>query len=1245
MLSSMPGASLFASSSASPADAAGTAGRGGAVGEAWSGMLDTLRANLGTEQAPDAAPPPAAASSSAPAESAGMLSSMPGASLFASSSASPADASGTAGRGGAVGEAWSGMLDTLRANLGTEQAADAAPTAAASSSAPPESAGMLSSMPGASLFASSSASPADAAGAAGTAGTADTVGEAWSGMLDKLRANLGTEQVGHHREDVTGMRVKPSAPEGDGGFGHQTPCAASLSPYPFARRWSFKQAYWAQARSVAASAAGGAQPECCSRPLTWRVQDKGKVGRALDELRMLTAGVSSRESAVSGNTQDSSFKRCQSALEVCGCPKKEEAARELSTSDADRAGFACAGAGAAVLLVTSFRTKSRRPRPRSRVVACGQILDRSVETEARFGSEQEKKPPKEQAVSKSHSKKARRRRKTWKRRRRLLSLRSSNSRGSIRSGACQARVRGPDFWCSGRSGSRTPQAGSIHWTHGRMGSSAMNLQRCCLLLWLPAFAQEAFFELEAASRTSRRERPPCGDFPWCDTKLPLEQRVDLLVKELTPEEKILQLSNDLFGGVPAVERLGLSSYNYIREAAHGVLQRGGKPEATSFPQVVAMAASFNRSLFRRVGEAVGREARFMQDVGVMWGDYKGRYGGLVLQFNINLFRDPRWGRGQETPGESPELSAAFAEEYVKGIQTPIDGANSDSPPQAGASCKHYAAYSFEGGPTLLNRTTSMRQTLPGQSNISRHNENAIVSARDFAESYSVPWEACAKAKALGVMCAYNQVNGVPSCGNKRLLRSLLRDTWGFDGVVVTDCDSVSDMYALQNFKSTPSATVEAALDAGTDVACSPGFFKRYATPEMDALLTEAVKDAMRVRFRLGEFDVLPPYPTWAESSAGHAELALEASLQSAVLLKNAGRLPLQKGLRLAVLGPLRNATQGLLGNYQAWPVQATSPLEALGRVAQVAAHGPELTLCGARNAELVAQLSKPEAEAVLILAGLTGDDHEVQDPDLRPRDSHLCKAGCLEGEGCDRPNIALPADQEALVRKAASWGLPVVLAVVSGGALDLSSVEPLVDGIFWLGYPGQAGGLALAQLLVGEASPSGRLSQTFYRSEYLEHVPLSDYSFPARAADKYPGRGYRFVEDSFIHYPFGFGLSYDQFQYEWLSEEASGRSCSVRLRVAKESGSTSSGGTSVLFFLRPPAGPLLKRLAHFERVEGDREVKLTLEPKHFEVVDDEGNFQLVTGRWTLEVNAPADLSRDLVVTPSSCEWTGRFLAI
>ncbi|CAK9034647.1 Beta-D-xylosidase 3 (AtBXL3) (Alpha-L-arabinofuranosidase) [Durusdinium trenchii] len=396
----------------------------------------------------------------------------------------------------------------------------------------------------------------------------------------------------------------------------------------------------------------------------------------------------------------------------------------------------------------------------------------------------------------------------------------------------------------------------------------------CLTFGSLAYGKEAvFFQME---KVAEEHLPSCGGFAWCNTSMPLEQRVDLLVKELTPEEKILQLSNDLFGGVPAIERVGLQSYNYIREAAHGVLLRGGRPQATSFPQVVAMAASFNRSLFRRVGRAVGREARYLQDVGVMWGDYLGRYGGLVLQFNVNLFRDPRWGRGQETPGESPELTGAFAEAYVRGIQTPLPGKTT---PQAAASCKHYAAYSFEGGPTELNRTTSMRHTVPGYSNVSRHNEDAVVSRRDFLESYDEPWVSCVKAKALGVMCAYNQVNGVPSCGNQRLLRKLLREKWGFEGVVVTDCDSISDMYALQKYRSTPSATIRAALAAGTDVSCSPGrerfggggsfsglaelrrrvssavcrgFFKQHAHPSMDGLLTQAVKDALGVRFRLGE---------------------------------------------------------------------------------------------------------------------------------------------------------------------------------------------------------------------------------------------------------------------------------------------------------------------------------------------------------------------------------------------------------
>jgi len=765
------------------------------------------------------------------------------------------------------------------------------------------------------------------------------------------------------------------------------------------------------------------------------------------------------------------------------------------------------------------------------------------------------------------------------------------------------------------------------------------LLACGVLGRLGTAKEAPFFELAQEKEEPVRR---CSH-SWCDPG-PVESRLEDLVAQLTVEEKILQLSNDLFGGVPSVERLGLGGYNYIKEAAHGLLLRGSTPEPTSFPQVVTMAASFNRSLFKSVGQAVGREARFLRENGLRYGDWKGRLTGLLLQFNINIFRDPRWGRGQETPGEDPYLSRQFAASYVSGIQSLVG----DGIPQAAASCKHFAAYSFEGGPTQLNKTEHMRHFIPGASNVSRHNENAVVSPQDLTESYFPAFEACARAGALGSMCAYNQVNGVPSCASSELLRSKLRDEWGFRGMIVTDCDSIADMYSLQRYRDTPAENIEAALAAGTDVACSPGFFREYANASMEPLLTEAVKNALRVRFILGEFDPPPADipDSWEKASTGHVELAMEAALQGAVLLKNEGHmLPLAAEQRVAVLGPLRNATRSILGNYEAWPVPVVTPLAGLKKFGHhVEAPGPEVGICGAAGSSMP---EKPDAEVVVVVAGLTADDLEVQDPDIRPVASEFCKAGCLETEGCDRPNISWPRSQAELIATAATWGIPVVLVVISGGPVDLADYAQMdgIHSILWLGYSGEAAGEALGRLVYGLASPSGRLSQTFYRKEYTAHVAMQDYSFRPRTEDGYPGRGYRFVSDRWIVYPFGHGLSFDSFSFDWLADHTLGGRCQVGLRVQplySEALRTRSSSTSVLLFLVPPSGKsgLRKKLVDFQKVEFPparsqedrwRDLYFELSPSDIELVDEAGAASVVGGTWTLQVNEPPELRREILL--------------
>lgn len=772
---------------------------------------------------------------------------------------------------------------------------------------------------------------------------------------------------------------------------------------------------------------------------------------------------------------------------------------------------------------------------------------------------------------------------------------------------------------------------------------------------------------------NERRPPACPTaqaHPWCNPLLPLDTRVQLLLKKIRKSELAPQIQNDLFGGVPAIERIGLPKYNYIKENDHGLIASSQSPSPTSFPQVILTASSFNKSLYYAIGELSASQARYFWEYGfTQLSDNKTGYlEGLLLQNNINIFRDPRWGRGQEVPGEDPFLTATYVAEWIKGVQA-LKGPR--GVPLAGMSCKHFAGYSFEGGPTELNMTSGLRYFMDGYSTLSRHNMNAIVDKRDMTDTYLPAFESCITSGAKGSMCSYNQINGVPSCGNKALETDLMRGKWGFEGVMVTDCDSIADMYYPQEWKDSPEKTVRGALDAGTDISCGaafpggPNFTMAHTTLDMLPLLKRAVGRALRVRFQLGEFDPPEEKGSGPQSFASGLALAREAAQQSMVLLRNDDlygngsnvmTLPLKRQQKIALLGPLRNATRDLLGNYVPDPVEGgvmVSPLQGLlDAGADVIL--PDEQWSGVCS-EAWTEIPEPDADVVVIVAGIYGDDPKVPNPDLRPAQSQICQKNCLESEGCDRYNISWPYGQQQLLDAAANWDIPVVLVVISGGPMDLNGPKYLTNprAILWIGYPGQMGGAALADVLFGDVSPSGRLSQTFYSAKYVEATSITDMRMrPGLAAGgqtfygaydvPYPGRTYRFVNDpdevSYVVYPFGSGLSYHDWQYrKGKCECCRFKGCKVSFTVSSTTAGA-TGATSALLFLRPPANSgnwaPIKELKAFTKVMGpSNDVMLSLDPKAFQLADADGVFHQTPGDWTIEVGQPVELTYKVTVGP------------
>jgi len=600
--------------------------------------------------------------------------------------------------------------------------------------------------------------------------------------------------------------------------------------------------------------------------------------------------------------------------------------------------------------------------------------------------------------------------------------------------------------------------------------------------------------------------------PYQNEALPFDVRVHDLVSRMTLEEKVSQVKDV----APAIDRLGIPPYNWWNEALHGVARSG---TATVFPQAIGLAATWDDSLIFRMATVISDEARAKHHEYVRTGSRR-RYQGLTFWSpNINLFRDPRWGRGQETYGEDPFLTGRLAVQFIRGMQ-------GDDPKylKTVATVKHFAVHS---GPEP-----------------ERHQFDAVVSERDLRESYLPHFETGIRdGGAYSLMCAYNRVDGKAACGSDMLLQAILRSEWGFRGYVVSDCGAIDDIYARHKVVQTAPEAAALAVKTGTDLECGR-VYANLVDAAKQGLITEqqidtAVTRLFLARFRLGMFDS-PDSVRWARipyavlDQPAHRALARQVARESIVLLKNeGGLLPLRKSLRtIAVIGPNADQARMLLGNYNGDPTDPVTPLrgvrEAVAPGTRVLyargadlADGFPMTDSGPRvPAETLAAEAvnaARQADAVVLFLGLTarmeGEEMPLQ----------------IEGfRGGDRTRIDLPASQQRLLERVCAVGKPTVLVLLNGSALAVNWAQEHVLAIVEAWYPGQAAGSAIADVLFGDYNPGGRLPVTFYRS--VDDLPSFDDYHMA-------GRTYRFFGGSPL-YPFGHGLSYTTFAYKNLRTSA-----------------------------------------------------------------------------------------------------------
>ena len=663
-----------------------------------------------------------------------------------------------------------------------------------------------------------------------------------------------------------------------------------------------------------------------------------------------------------------------------------------------------------------------------------------------------------------------------------------------------------------------------------------------------------------------------------------EMKACALVEQMSLREKASQLRYDS----PAIERLGIPAYNWWNEALHGVA-RGGS--ATSFPQAIGLAATFDPSIVAKIADAISTEGRAKYNEFSAKGDRDIYHGLSFWSPNINIFRDPRWGRGHETYGEDPYLTSQLGQAFVRGLQGTGESL------KAAACAKHFAVHS---GPEAL-----------------RHSFNAVASPKDLEETYLPAFEDLVKkAKVEAVMGAYNRLNGEPCCASDYLMEKLRWD-WGFEGHFVSDCWAIRDFHTGHGVTKTSAESAALALKRGCDLNCGETYRCLLSAYELELInesdIARAAERLFTTRYRLGilgdegtEYDKIPY--TVVECPE-HYALAQRAAVKSCVLLKNDGLLPLKKEGTIGVIGPNANSRGALIGNYYGTSSSYITVLDAIRR--QMEGKGRVLYSEGCHlfldRVEPLAQEDDRLAEAVIVaehsdVVILTlGYDERLEGEE--PDDGNAFGSG-------DKEDLLLPAPQRKLLDTVLAVGKPTVVLLMAGSSVDLSVAEEKAGAILLTWYPGARGGQAVARLLFGEASPSGKLPVTFYKNEQLAEMPaFTDYAMHDRT--------YRYFRSEPL-YPFGYGLSYADMELSGL------HSSRTHATVSVTNHSAFAADEVVQLYLKDedsPDAPVNPVLCGFLRVNVEpgstRELTIPLDPRAFTVVTEAGERIPGSGRWTL----------------------------